>query len=326
MSTPAHMPSNQQAADLEREVQVLRDVVYGRAGVGFTRPGGPVDRALKMDVYLPLQDARAPTLRPMLVMAFGGAFHRGSKENDAFESEAGNTSVADYCRRFAERGYVACSIDYRLVPEDPAPGGTPVIGDPKRIPRSRVDVVRNIMGLAPATSDMLWRGIEAASDDMAAAVRFARQQAAEWNADPSRLAVGGFSAGARTALNAAFGEGIDVAAVVALSGFMDTGDLKRMLAPDRAVGEPETAVTARRPAVLWVSAEHDLDYIVAATPASVQLLRDSGVRCDRVDVPGAGHFYRAEARAIAADGMATTVDRSVDEFLKEVLRADAPAA
>jgi hypothetical protein len=124
-------------------------------------------------------------------MAFGSAFHRGSKENDAFESEGGNTSVAEYCLRFARRGYVACAIDHRLVPEDPEPGATRVALRPERIPVSRVDVVRRLMRLPPATPDMLWRGIEAASDDMAEAVRFVRTQAASWRVDPARIALGG---------------------------------------------------------------------------------------------------------------------------------------
>ncbi|WP_162593002.1 alpha/beta hydrolase [Variovorax sp. PBL-E5] len=295
------------AAMTNASVEVVRDVVYGHGLVHRARPGGPVPRALKLDLYLPARHAHTAP-RPALIMAFGGAFHRGSKENDAFEAEGGNTSVADYCLRFARRGYVACAIDYRLVTEDPEPGTTPVVSAPERIPTSRTDVVRRIMNLPPATPDMLWRGIEAASDDMAEAVRFVRSRAAEWHVDPARIALGGFSAGARTALNVAFGEKVPVAAVVALSGFMDRADLQRHLSGFDG-----------GPAVLLVSAENDLDYIAEATPGLVAQLRAAGLHCELLDVPGAGHFYQADAVAVHDAHGATTVERAMAGFLRRTL-------
>ena len=289
------------------DVKVLRDVVYGHAPVNFTQPGGPVEKLLKLDVYLPAGEAEKSALRPTIIFAFGGAFHRGSKENDSFESEGGNTSVADYCMRFARRGYVACAIDYRLVTDDPDPGATPVLLSSVGIPTSRVDVVRTKMGLPPATPDMLWRGIEAASDDMAAAVRFVRGQAAGWHIDVDRIAIGGFSAGARTALNAAFGEKVSVAAVVALSGVMDAKDLRRHLQPGQ-----------RSPAVLLVTALNDLDYVVRDAPLMVSCLHEAGVDCQHVLVPACGHFYLAEAQAIDASGKAATVEQTIAAFLDRV--------
>lgn len=299
------------------EVEIVRDVVYGHGLVHCDRPGGSVAKELKLDAYLPVSPPGADAApRPALILGFGGAFHRGSKENDSFEAEGGNTPIAHYCLRFARRGYVACAIDYRLVPEDPDPGPTPVVMSPARIPTSRVDFVRRAMNLPPATSDMLWRGIEAASDDMAAATRFVRRQSAPWGLDPERIAIGGFSAGARTALNAAFGEKVPVAAVVSLSGFMDELDLRRHV-------EPGT----RGPAVLIVHAENDLDYVVQATPSLVAHLRHAGLPCEHVHVPQAGHFYKAEAPAVHDSDGITTVEQAIATFLHRALNtaAQAPA-
>lgn len=296
-----------QPESMQAPVQVTRDIVYGQARVDCAdgRPGRL--RALRLDRYAPADDGHGAP-RPVAVLAFGGAFHRGSKEDDAFETpEARNTSVADYCRLLAGQGMVACSIDYRLVQEDPDPGRTCAVAEPAGIPRSRVDVVRELMGLPPATDTMLWRGIEAASDDMAMAAHFVLAQAGAWNIDPRRLVLGGFSAGARTALNAVFAEGVPAAAVIALSGYMDGQDLLRHLAARQGVPPP---------AVLLVSADNDLDYIAARTPAMAQEFRAQGLVCLRLQVPAAGHFYPCDAPARDDQGAATTVQAGLLTFLR----------
>lgn len=295
-------------------VTITRDIVYGHARVDCAGGREGRMRALKLDRYAP-SGAGDGAPRPVLVLAFGGAFHRGSKEVDAFgEPDERNTSIAEYCALLAQRGYVACSIDYRLVQEDPDPGSTPVIAEPSRIPRSRVDVVRRLLSLPRATDEMLWRGIEAASDDMAAAARFVLASAAEWNVDPARLALGGFSAGARTALNAAYGEKVPAAAVVSLSGYIDAGDLQRHVQRGAAL-----------PPVLLVSAEHDLDYIAEHTPAMVRHFREQGVDCAHVRVPGAGHFYPRSAAAVDTSGAPSTVGTEVESFLDRTLRHGGPS-
>lgn len=297
----------------EAPVRVTRGIVYGRAAVGF---GGAVTmRELKLDRYEPEPAAEreralaaAGSPRPVVLLAFGGAFHRGRREDDTFEG--GNTAIAAYCRSFAARGLVACSIDYRLVPEDPLPGDTPAVFDARRIPRSRVDHVRALMGLPPATDPMLWRGIEAASDDMAMAARYVINQADAWRIDPARLVLGGFSAGARTALNAAFAERVPCAAVVSLSGYIDVADL--------AV-HGDSLTPGHRPAVLLVRAERDLDYIAAATPAMAAELRRLGVPCECAEVPGRDHFYPADAIATHETRGVGTVGTIVQEFVARAL-------
>ena len=94
-----------QFLDKTCSVRVTRDVQYasGRINVNST----PSDRPLCLDVYEP-ENVPTGSLRPGLIMAFGGAFHRGSKETDEFDNDGHrNTPVAEYCREFARRGYAA---------------------------------------------------------------------------------------------------------------------------------------------------------------------------------------------------------------------------
>lgn len=263
-----------------------RGVVFGRARIDYSVPESSRWRDLQLDVYLP--EDRRPGSRPAFIMAFGGAFHRGSREDDRVADEgASNTPVAEYCHAFAARGYVCFSIDYRLVPEDPDPGQTPVVCNPDDMPRSRVDVVRQRLGLPRASQEALWRGIEAASDDFAMAFRFVAAHADRWRVDPARIAVGGFSAGARSAWNAAYGEGVPAAAVVSLSGTMDPADLAEFLKSGR-----------RLPPVLLVRGEHDLDYVSAQNPQALELCRSAGIDCVEAVVAGAGHFYPSSAPTV----------------------------
>lgn len=108
------------------DVEVEYDIVYGTGGIGFDRQSGTAQhRDLKLDLYRPR--AASNVARPALILAFGGAFHRGSKGAELFEGENPSTSVAEYCREFARRGYVCFSIDYRLMQEKPDPGITPFL-------------------------------------------------------------------------------------------------------------------------------------------------------------------------------------------------------
>jgi acetyl esterase/lipase len=290
-------------------LRIGRDLVYGRARVRIHSQ--PQDRELTLDLYQP-SDCQPGDRRPALVMAFGGAFHRGDKRQDEFE-QAGqrNTPVSAYCAALARRGYVAASIDYRLVQEDPDPGVTPVIGNPQGIPLSRVAHVRQLLGLPPATAEMVWAGMEAAADDMAQSVAFLQANAHALGLDAGRIAVGGFSAGARTALGCAYGERSPVAAVVSLSGFMADDDLVRLVVPGQAL-----------PPALFITGGHDLDYIAHQAGRLHEHFGRVGVMSQAWTVPGAGHFYAADRRALDTQGRAAEVGAVVATFLDEVLGVD----
>ena len=146
-------------------IRIERDVPYGEGSTGYgsDRPG---TRALRMDAYLPAAGAPAGG-RPALVLSHGGAYHRGAKDRDEFEQDGShNTPVHEYCERFAARGYACFSIGYRLVQEHPAPQPQPIRRNRQHVERGRIDFVRDLLGLPPATHDELLHGAEAAFADV----------------------------------------------------------------------------------------------------------------------------------------------------------------
>ncbi|SFQ24944.1 T9SS type A sorting domain-containing protein [Hymenobacter arizonensis] len=123
------------------------------------------NQQLLMDVYQPTGDV-APE-RPVIIFAHQGGFVTGSKSEQY---------MVDVCTRFARLGYVTASIDYRLL----------------FFPLDTTNV-----------SVAAIRGMQ----DMRAAVRFFRRDAANANtyrASPSRIVVGGASAGAFMALEVGY--------------------------------------------------------------------------------------------------------------------------
>jgi predicted esterase len=120
---------------------------------------------LKLDLYQPSGDT--VTKRPAVVWIHGGGFCCGDK--------SGGPS-ADLAQKFAKLGYVTVSINYRLI-SNGCTGG-------------------NI------TSACYQAAIDA-QHDAQAAVRFLRANAAQYGVDPTRIGIGGDSAGAIAATAAA---------------------------------------------------------------------------------------------------------------------------
>jgi acetyl esterase/lipase len=146
--------------------------------------------SLKLDVYRPAGDTL--TSRPAIVWVHGGSFSSGDKTSPELVDEA---------TTFAKKGFVNVSINYRLGP-----------GCSFSMPTA-----------ACVTS------IVDAMHDAQAAVRFLRSEATTYGIDPNRIAIGGTSAGAITALDVGFnpdhpgtsghpGFSSSVGAVVSLSG------------------------------------------------------------------------------------------------------------
>jgi acetyl esterase/lipase len=121
---------------------------------------------LRLDLYEPAGDT--VTARPAIVWVHGGSFCCGSKTSPELVEEA---------NAFARKGYVSVSIDYRLVEDGCTPGA---------------DLGRCITAIGHAR------------EDAQTAVRFLRSQAATYRIDPDRIAIGGSSAGAITALNVGY--------------------------------------------------------------------------------------------------------------------------
>lgn len=132
-------------------------------GSAVDQQGTTVD--LKLDVYQPAGDTNAK--RPAIVWVHGGGFSGGDKTSGEIVAEATD---------MAKKGYLNVSINYRLYP----PGCSASSGG------SQVGCVQAIID---------------AQHDAQAAVRFLRKNAATYGVDTNRLAIGGSSAGAITALN-----------------------------------------------------------------------------------------------------------------------------
>jgi carboxylesterase type B len=137
---------------------------------------------LQLDVYQAGGDKVAS--RPAIVWVHGGSFTSGSKTSPELVDEA---------TTFSKMGYLNVSIDYRL--ESP--------------------------GCTGSFSNCI-AAIQEAAADAQTAVRFLRANAATYGIDPSRIAIGGSSAGAITALNVGYSSSenppASVRAAVSISG------------------------------------------------------------------------------------------------------------
>ena len=139
---------------------------------------------LQLDIYEPTGDT--VTARPAIVWVHGGSFCCGDKTSG---------EIVDEATTFAEKGYFNVSINYRL-----EPGGCTGSG----------------------SGAVCLGAIQEARDDAKTAVRFLRSNAAMYGIDTTRIAIGGSSAGAITALNVGFTSSEDppaaVGGAVSLSG------------------------------------------------------------------------------------------------------------
>jgi acetyl esterase/lipase len=151
------------------QIETTANIVYGSAPDLVS--GQPV--TLKLDVYKPrTSDDPMPSGRAAIVWLYGGGFKTGSK-----------AAVAGVAKEYAQRGYVTVTPNYRLDPDNDCQAiqhGSG--GDPTRC--------RN--------------AIIAAQHDAQASVRWIRAHADDLGVNPDKIAAGGFSAGAVTAVNLAY--------------------------------------------------------------------------------------------------------------------------
>jgi predicted esterase len=180
-----------------------RDLVFAAATTtsnivyGSAVDGSNTTVTLRLDLYEPTGDP--VTVRPAVVWVHGGYFCCGDKTS---------TELVDEATTFARKGYVNVSINYRL-----EPGGC--------------------TSSSPVTTCVL--AIQEALEDAQTAVRFLRTNAATYRIDPGRIAIGGSSAGAITALNVGFSSSEDptaaVGGAVSLSGSHILGPIDPADAP-----------------------------------------------------------------------------------------------
>ena len=174
-------------------VTTTNDITYGRAPLD---DGTQVD--LKLDLYQPTGDTAAK--RPAVVWVHGGGFTSGDKS-----SGRGKATF------FAQLGYVAVSINYRLLSPDGCGGN-------------------------PNPTPLCEHAALEAQHDAQAAVRWLRANTSTYKIDTDRIAMAGGSAGAVTSVLAAThsedpgtsgnpGYPSDIRAAVSVSGGMPTNEL-----------------------------------------------------------------------------------------------------
>jgi acetyl esterase/lipase len=158
---------------LESAPQRYVDLVFPSAAVVSDVEYGEsvnVDGVLEShyaDIYTPTGDTA--TERPLVIWIHGGAFAAGNRGQ-----------MSGFATDSARRGFVSASISYRLRPDGD-------VYDPGQLAET-LETIRD------------------AGHDAQAAVRYFRAHAATYGIDPDRIVVGGYSAGAVTALWANFNE------------------------------------------------------------------------------------------------------------------------
>lgn len=193
---------------------------------------------LLADVYEPADDPAQ--CRVGVVWVHGGGFTQASRNGPAEQA---------WGMAMAERGYVAVLIDYRLGQGEP-------FGLDQAVEPSRAEVVNN------------------AISDAQSAVRWVRTAAPELRVDPSRVAIGGTSAGAMTAAGAALSAPVAdrPCTLVSISGDIETA----WVGTDPVSG-------------LFVHGDADQVVPYQSSVSAVRLIAENGGDAQLVTIAGAGH-------------------------------------
>lgn len=245
-----------------------------------TKPFGMVSTGagevpLLMDIYTP--DGDTLTDRPVVILAFGGAFVTGDR-----------SQMEETATYFASRGYVAAAIDYRIYAGFGLPSGEEIL-----------DVAVKAM------------------HDVKGAVRYLRNDAMtdnQYGIDPEQIIVGGISAGAIASLQAAFLDEGDLAesddqmrSAIALNGGIE-GTSNDIAVSSSVIGVLNYSgalydldfIDAGDP---WVISTHgDADTVVPYLTGRVQVgfpidfeLNGSGVMHPRLEEAGITHYLETVA-------------------------------
>ncbi|MGD9997257.1 MAG: alpha/beta hydrolase [Ilumatobacteraceae bacterium] len=212
--------------------------------------GTPV--TLELDVYTPRGDTL--TDRPAFLFAHGGFFVAGSRAD---------RNAVEWAKRMASRGWVAASVSYRLGP---------------------------IAVLAPVDTTLEAQIVNNALADMQTAVRWMRTNAASLGVDSDRIAVGGLSAGAVTALGVSLnadapqpGDWPDVSSAVCTA-------LSISGANDPALAGPDDA------GAIFFHGTIDTVVPYEQAAATRDAMLRQGLPARWIEFPGEGHSLTDESR------------------------------
>ena len=152
--------------EIFQSVDITSGIFYGSSvNAGFF---GDVTEDLYLDVYQPIGDDF--DRRPLVIMLFGGSFIAGSRTS---------SDIVEICTRYAKMGYVAAAIDYRLSTE--------------------------LIWIA--NEETAYKAAAKGMHDLKGAIRYFRMNDILYNdyqIDAERIYAGGVSAGAISAVNAAY--------------------------------------------------------------------------------------------------------------------------
>lgn len=242
------------------DIPVAADIPYG------TADGAP----LLLDACLPAGEVEGIAARPAIVVIHGGSWQHGDKSNINWRG---------VCQWFASEGFVAVSVNYRLVPAATFP---------------------------------------AQLDDVQAAVRWLRDpaQVQRYNIDPDSIGAFGGSAGGNLAAllgtvgSGPWADGARVAAVADLSGPVDlrepieatdsyNQDFAQVVLDYLGCASYADCPGAAKASPVFLADETDAPFFVAHSTddfipiaqadALVAALRDKGVDTTYVTVTGALH-------------------------------------
>ena len=152
------------------------------SGIVFTTkptalPAATID--LQLELFSPTGN-NVPIQKPALVLIHGGGFAVGNRFN---------SRLIQLCKDMAKRGWVCVSIDYRLMGDQPK--FYPIITDThwwSSLPVMTEQEFTKVTAIAAATEDSL------------AAYQWLIANAETLGIDPTKIAIGGSSAGAATSL------------------------------------------------------------------------------------------------------------------------------
>lgn len=282
-------------------VSITTDIDYGDGTIDSTT--SPVVTDLYLDLFEPT-GAGVPALKPGIVFAHGGAWIVGSKDSSTFESSPGssdfNTPMHEYAAEFAKRGYVCVSIDYRKILDDP--DGTGLLSTGGADVSALVTSVQGLIsGSVTVPDDQVRRAFEAGAADTKKAIDWMVANAATYGIDPSRIAVGGYSAGAYNSIWAAYAADAPVSAVFSNSGGIGSSN-------EFFIDDPSDP-----PIVMF---HGDVDSVIAVS--NIQgvhaRLETIGVPHQYFEMAGENHYY-LRSRSITESSVKLAPGSSLEENL-----------
>ena len=297
--------------------KVSTDVLFGEGKV--FKNGKETVKDLWMDIYYPVKESEEPL--PAVILVYGGSHHRGNPRVPYVGLGSQTTTMSQYAMRYAAEGFVCFTITYRTAPDNPilspyegfseADLDTSFFETPQAIEQG--NIIRSQMGLEKLTSEnaaeIMKNAVVAGAEDLRTAVRHVKKSSETYNIDPNRIALFGFSAGAVTAINVAYGMKEKVSAVVVNSGYPSVFNMDKLL----------TTASELPPALIFL-AQNDYPVVDLEIRPFLKKLDSIGAEYSLNWVPAHGHFYPSGAPSLGDDGTKMSVEQRIILFLKEKLQ------